>query len=140
MVVPTQPFTVGVTTIVPDIAAAPEFVAVKEAMFPVPEAAKPIVLLLLVQVKLPPVGTLTNAVAGIKVPLQKVAFDGTETVGIGFTVMVKVICGPVHIPSLAVTEIVAVIGVEPVFVEVKAGRFPLPEAANPIAGLVLFQA
>jgi len=122
------------------MAVAPEFVAVKEVMFPVPEAAKPIAGLVLVQVKLPPVGTLTKAVAGIKVPLQKVAFEGTETVGIGFTVMVKVICGPVHIPSLAVTEIVAVIGVEPVFVDVKDGRLPLPEVANPIAGLVFVQA
>jgi len=140
LVVPTQPFTVGVTIIVPDIAADPEFVPVKAAMLPVPVAAKPMAALLLVHAKVPPRGTLTKGAAGTRSPLHTVLSKGTETVGIGFMVMVKVVAGPVQMVLFAVTEIVAVIGVVPVFIGVKAGRFPLPEAANPIAGLVLVQA
>ena len=39
----------GVTVIVPDIAVAPAFVAVKDAMLPVPLAPNPIAVLLFVQ-------------------------------------------------------------------------------------------
>jgi hypothetical protein len=39
----------GVTVIVPDIADVPEFFAVKEEILPVPLAARPIAVLLFVQ-------------------------------------------------------------------------------------------
>jgi hypothetical protein len=52
---------------------------------------------------------------------------------------VKTVAGPVQIPSVAVTETVAIIGVEPVLIAVKLGKFPVPEAAKPIEALLIFQ-
>ena len=49
LAVPVQLPTVGITVIVAVIVAAVAFVAVKAAMFPVPEAAKPIAVLEFVQ-------------------------------------------------------------------------------------------
>ena len=46
---PGQPFIVGVTVMVPVVGALVVLVAVKEAIFPLPLAAKPIVVLLFVQ-------------------------------------------------------------------------------------------
>ena len=48
--VPGQPLPVGVTVIVAVIGVVPVLVAVKLAIFPVPFAAKPIAVLLLVHV------------------------------------------------------------------------------------------
>lgn len=64
------------------------FTAVKAGVFPVPEAAKPIAVLLLVQVKVPPKGTLTKEAAAIAVPLHTTIGAGTVTVGVGFTIIV----------------------------------------------------
>ena len=47
--VPVHPLIVGVTVMVAVTAAVPTFVAVNEAMFPVPLAANPMVALLFVQ-------------------------------------------------------------------------------------------
>ena len=47
--VPGQPLIVGVTSIVPVIAALVELVAVNEPIFPVPLAANPIAVLVFVQ-------------------------------------------------------------------------------------------
>ena len=43
-VVPVQPFALGVTVTVPEIFAFVELVAVNDAMFPFPLAAKPILV------------------------------------------------------------------------------------------------
>ena len=53
--------------------------------------------------------------------------------------MVYVLTGPVHPPEVAVTLIVAVIGLVVVVVAVKAGVFPEPLAANPMAVLLFVQ-
>jgi len=68
------------------IAAAVVLTALKPIIFPVPEAAKPIAVLLLVQVKVPAAGVLANAVVAMAPPLQTMILDGTLTVGVGFTV------------------------------------------------------
>ena len=47
---PGQPAAVGVTVIVPDIGVEPALVAVNDGMLPEPLAAKPIAVLLFVQV------------------------------------------------------------------------------------------
>jgi hypothetical protein len=47
--VPGQPFAVGVTVMVAVTGAVPVFVAVKEVIFPVPLAARPILVVLFVQ-------------------------------------------------------------------------------------------
>jgi hypothetical protein len=63
------------------------------------------------------------------------------TVGVGFTVIVKVVAGelvqPLFVP---VTEIVAVTGAEPAFTPVNAAMLPVPDADKPIDALVFVQA
>ena len=58
-------------------------------------------------------------------------------VGCGFTVIVKVIGAPGHVPKVGVTVIVLVIGAVVVFVAVKIGKLVVPLEANPIAALEL---
>lgn len=57
------------------------------------------------------------------------------TVGLGLTVMVNVVGGPLQGLLNGVTVIVAVIGFAVVLVAVKALIFPFPEAGKPMAGL-----
>lgn len=59
--VPTQDPTDGVTVIVPEIGVEPPFVPVKVVMLPVPFAARPIAGFVFVQLKVAPIGLLTNA-------------------------------------------------------------------------------
>ena len=58
------------------------------------------------------------------------------TCAVGLTVISKGVAGPVQLTppfsNVGVTVIVAITGLVPVLIAVKAGTFPLPEAANPI--------
>ena len=86
---------VGVTVIVPVIGMAAVLVAVKFRL-PVPAAPRPMAVLLLVQLYTVP------AVAPVKftvtvTPPQTVWLATAFTVGIGLTVMVKVLAGPVQV-------------------------------------------
>jgi hypothetical protein len=134
--VPGQPATVGVTVIVAVIAAAVALVAVKEGVFPVPEAAKPMAAFELVQVNVPPAGVLTKADVGTLPPLQTVMFAGTVTVGVGLTVMLYELGVPTQPAKVGVTVIVPEIAAALVFVAVNDGTFPIPDAPIPIAVLV----
>jgi D-ribose pyranose/furanose isomerase RbsD len=64
---------VGVTTIVANIGDVPAFVAINAGIFPVPEAAKPIAVLLFVQEKVvvPPVFVVVKEAKVDELPLQK---------------------------------------------------------------------
>jgi len=53
--------------------------------------------------------------------------------------MVNVVGVPMQPLAVAVTVMVEVMGVVPVFNPVNDGIFPLPEAAKPMAGLLLVQ-
>ncbi len=64
-----QPATVAVTVIVPDIAVLPGLAAVNTGVLPVPLAGKPILGLLLVQVKVPPAGVVVKLLAGTLAPV-----------------------------------------------------------------------
>ena len=68
--VPAQPANVGVTVIVPLIAAPVALVALKAGTFPVPEPPKPIAVLLFVHAKVAPTGVLVNAPTGTASPGQ----------------------------------------------------------------------
>ena len=116
------------------------FAAVKEAIFPVPLAARPIAVLELVHAKVVPVTALVKVAAGTAAPAQRVEFAGTVTAGVGFTVMVYVEGVPGQPLAVGVTVIVAVIGAVPALVAVKAGVLPVPLAARPIAALELVHA
>jgi len=65
MIVPGQPFTVGVTAIVAITGVVPVFVAVNEAIFPVPLAASPIEVALLVQLNTVPVTGPVKSITGM---------------------------------------------------------------------------
>lgn len=86
--IPVQLFTKGVTVIVADIGLVPELDAVNAAISPDPLADKPIAVLELVQVNVPPVGVLVKFDAGTFPLLHIVIFAGTVTVGVGFTAIV----------------------------------------------------
>jgi hypothetical protein len=69
-VVPVQPFAVGVITMVAVIGVAPVFVAVKEGIFPDPLAARPMAVLLFVQVNVVPATGPVRVFKGTFAPLQ----------------------------------------------------------------------
>ena len=69
--VPEQVFKVGVTVIV-DTCCAATFAAVSAEIFPIPEAAKPVAVLLFVHEKVAPVGVLVKVVAAMLEPPQTV--------------------------------------------------------------------
>jgi hypothetical protein len=60
-------------------------------------------------------------------------------VGAGLTVMVKLLAGPLHVPRCGTTEMVATTGFAELFVAVKEGSPPFPDAANPILGWLFVQ-
>ena len=69
---PVQPFAVGVTVIVATTAVVPLFVAVNEAIFPVPLPANPIEGLLFVQLNVVPLTEPVNMMALVDALLQTV--------------------------------------------------------------------
>lgn len=136
---------VGVTVIVPDIGAVPLFVAVNDGI-PVafvPLAAKPIAVLLFVQlyVVVPPVRFVLNVTPVVAEFAHKVSLDIASTCADGFTVIVNVFVGPEQLTEpfvkVGVTTIVAVTGDVPALVAVKAGIVGVlvPLAARPIDGV-----
>ena len=79
--------TVGVTVIVALMGDVPVLVAEKLPILPVAAAARPIAVLLFIQVKVPPEGILEKITAFTIPPLQTYILDGTVTVGVGLTVI-----------------------------------------------------
>jgi len=136
---PTQLLAVGVTEIVDVMVVVPVFVAVNEAMSPVPLEARPMAVLELVHENDPPAGVLTKLVAGTEALLQTVMFAGTATVGVGLTVIVYEEGVPTQLLAVGVTVIVAVIVVVPVFVAVNEAMSPVPLEASPIEVLEFVQ-
>ena len=112
--VPVQPFADGVTVIVAVTGAVPVLVAVKLAILPVPLAPRPIVVLLLVQLYTVPATAPLNVTAAVGEPLHTTWFATALTVGVGFTVIVKVSEVPAQVippfVNCGITVIVAVIG------------------------------
>lgn len=130
---------VGVTVIVPVIGVVNGLAAVKLAIFPVPLAGKPIAGLLLIQLYTVPATAPVKVTAAVDAPRHSVWLATAFTVGVGFTVIVK-LCGvPVQVAAVGVTVIVAVCTVVPVLVAVKLGILPVPPAASPMLVLLLVQ-
>jgi hypothetical protein len=95
---PRQALACGVTVNTPLVGAVPVLVAVNEAMLlPLPLAPMPIVVLLLAQVKVVPVTLLVNNSVLVFALLHIVCDVGlTDMIGVGFTLIVKVVEAPVH--------------------------------------------
>jgi len=119
--------------------------AVKAPILPEPLAAKPMPVVLLVQVYVvvPPEFEVAKLIAGVLVALQTKRSDGWVISPVGFTVIVKLIGEPVQdVPPFAkvgVTIIVAIFGDVVVFVAVKTPILPEPLAAKPILGVLFVQ-
>jgi len=137
---------VGVTVILAVIGAVPALVAVKEAMFPVPFAARLIDVLSLVQeyVVVPPDRSVENVTALVGLLLQTTWSEGSLTCADGLTVMVNVCAVPEQLcppfVKVGVTVMLAVTGAVPELAAVKEAIFPVPFAARLIEVLSLVQA
>jgi hypothetical protein len=117
-------------------------VAVKLAILPVPLAARPMVVLLLVQLYTVPATEPVKFTAAVAVLLHTTWLPTALTVGTGFTVIVNVVGVPVHVPPAlvydGVTVIVPVNGAPVALVDTKL-RLPVPLAPRPMAVLLLVQ-
>ena len=126
---------VGVTVIVATCGTAVLLIAWNELILPVPVAPRPILVLLLVQVYTVFVTGPLIVTAAVFDPLHKVWFVIPFTLGVGFTVIVKVTGVPTQVPPLdGVIVTVAVIGAPVAFVAMKLGILPAPTAARPMLG------
>jgi hypothetical protein len=133
----------GVTVMVAVIGAAVALVAVKLGILPVPEAASPIAVLLLVQLYTVPATVPVKFTGAVPDPLQSNWSAGWLTLAVGFTVMVNVLDAPLQlIPPLVnvgVIVIVAVTGVLPALMAVNDGIVLAPLAPSPMLVLLLVQ-
>jgi hypothetical protein len=139
--VPAQAPYIGVTVIVATVLTLPVLMAAKAAIFPVPLAASPMLVLSLAQLN--EVAVPVKLIAVVLIPLHTTWFEGAATEGVGCTVMVK-FCGvPLQVTApnvyLGVTVIVATTGVVPALVAVNEAMSPLPLAARPIEAASLVQ-
>ena len=92
---------VGVTVIVATTGALVGLVAVKDAILPVPDAARPMLVLLLVQLYTVFAPLPVKITAAVGAPLHTAWLATAFTVGVGLTVIVNVIVGPVQVtPAL----------------------------------------
>ena len=126
----------GVTVTVAVTGEAVLLIAVNDPILPVPLAARPMLVLLLVQLYTVPATGPVIVTAAVDAPLQTVWFAIALTAGVGFTVIVNVLGvpgQPVEILT-GVTVIVATTGVVPALVAVKLGILPVPAPPKPIEG------
>jgi hypothetical protein len=84
-----------------------------------------------------------NVTAPVSTPLHTTWSTGLFTIGVGFTVIVKLCTGPEHVTApnvyLGVTVIVATTGAAPAFNPANAAMFPVPVAKSPIEGVSFTQ-
>lgn len=132
----------GVTVMLATTGALVMLVAVKLAILPVPDAASPMLVLLLVQLYTVPAAVPLKVIAAVAVPLQKPWLATWFTTGIGFTVMVNITGVPEQVTpplvKVGVTVMVAVIGAPVLLVATKL-ILPVPVAPSPMSILLLAQ-
>ena len=127
---------VGVTTTVVVIGLVPVFTAVKPISLD-PVLVKPVVgsVLVHVYVEVPPVLIVEKGISTSSPSVTTISTVGF-TCAVGFTVISNGVAGPVQLTppfsNVGVTVIVAITGLVPVLMAVKAGISPVPDAANPI--------
>jgi hypothetical protein len=139
LLLPLHPFACGVTVIVPVTVDVVELAVRKGNIFPVPELPNPMLVALLVQVKVEPATGPVRVINAVESPAQTNWLVTAVRVGVGFTVMVKVLGVPLHPFLTGITVIVATNGADVVLVVENAPIFPVPLAASPIAGVLFVQ-
>ena len=130
---------VGVTVIVAVTGLIVGLTVTNDGMLPIPLAPRPIVVLLFVQVYTVPATAPLIVTAAVEAPAHKVWFAIAFTDGVGFTVIVKLTAVPPQPVDDGVTVMVAVIGAVVLLVAVKLAMLPVPDAASPMAVLLLVQ-
>ena len=85
--IPLHPFKVAVTEMVATMFVVVVLVAVKPGALPLPPEIWPVVVLLFVQLKVAPGGTLTKLVATTPTPGHTAILAMAETLGFGYTTM-----------------------------------------------------
>ena len=117
--------------------------AVKAAMFPVPAALRPMLVLLLVQLNTVPATEPLMVTVVVDAPLQTTWLAIAFTDGVGFTVIVNVLDAPVQVTpplvKVGVTVMVAVMAAVLTLVAVKLAILPVPAAARPMLVLLFVQ-
>ena len=135
----------GVTCMLAVTGPVPALMAEKEDMLPVPVAASPMVVLELLQeyAVVPPVNGEVKAGMLTGWPWQRLMSEVGVTAPAGLTVMVNDWAVPGQLTrfwmKVGVTAMVAANGLVVVFCPLKPGRLPEPEAAKPMAGMLLAQ-
>ena len=132
---PTQPLRVGVNVIMADWALPPGVWLTKEMPAPLPLAGKPMFGLLLTHAYCAPEVPLK--LTAILSPTQWFSFAGAATLGVGFTVTVKLIGCPLQPLSLGTTVRVETEGVLTAL-DICA-MAPEPLAGKPVAVLLFVQ-
>jgi hypothetical protein len=114
-----------------------------DGILPVPLAASPIDGWLLVHANesapVGPVVGLVKLITAVGVPLHNTCPATGFTIGVGFTMMVKLIGTPGQPPKIGVTVMVATIGPLVALVVTKGSISPVPLAARPMPVLLLVQ-
>lgn len=140
MAVPTHPDALfGVTVMVAVTAVGLLFTATKLGMLPVPEAARPMLGVLFVQLYVVPATVPVKLMAVVDEPVHNTWLAITPTFAVGFTVIVKLADVPLQPDADVVTVMVAVTGALVVLVAVKLGILPVPLAAKPMLGVLFVQ-
>jgi hypothetical protein len=130
--VPGHPLAVGVTVTVAVNAVLPLLVALKEPILPVPLPARPMEVLLFSQLYVTPLTVLLKLIAPCTALLHTDWLAILFTVGLGFTVNVKVCAGPLQPLATGITYTVATTGLLPLLTAVNEPTLPLPLLAMPI--------
>lgn len=137
---PRQLLAVGVTVMVAVTGEVPVLLAVKGTMESLPLAASPIEGSLFVHVYVVPVTGLPKFIVLLVSPLHKVIAAVESTVGVGFTIILKLESGPIQPLAVGVTVTVAVLAVVPVLVAVNERMSPVPLPDKPMDVLSFTQA
>ena len=111
----------------------------KVGIGPTPEAPKPILVLVLVQEYVAPVGVLVKGIVKNSFSHNAVSEMGVTT-GLGLMVILKVSFTPGQIPSVGVTMICPVMGLFVVLAAVNPVISPIPEAGTPMFTLLFVHA
>ena len=118
-------------------------IAVKLAILPVPLAARPIDGVVFVQVNTVPATVPVKLTGAVEAAAHTAWLAGWFTFGVGLTVMVKVLDEPTQLlpplVNVGVTVIVAVTGTLLTLVAVNDRILPVPDATNPIDGVLFVQ-
>ena len=134
MAEPEQLFNVGITAILPVILLPEEFEpALKEGILLLPDAARPIAVLLLVQANEAPAGTLTKFPMLTNEPGHTKTLDIVLAEGVGLIVTVKLKGEPGQPLREGVTDIVPTILAPTLEGAVHELMLPLPLEPKPIA-------